>query len=131
MTAPVARPGILDLKPYVGGQSKDTSFEGKLSSNESALGTSPAALAAYAAAAQNLHRYPDGGSFALREALAGHYDLDADRIICGFGSDDLLQLACRAYAGPGDEVLYSQHGFLVYPIAALSVGATPMTAPAL
>jgi histidinol-phosphate aminotransferase len=123
------RPGIMDIDPYVGGQSKDTSFKGKLSSNESALGTSPAAIAAYTDAASVLHRYPDGGSIALREALADEYDIEAERIVCVSGSDDLLQMICRAYAGPGDEVLYSQHGFLVYPIAAMSVGATPVTAP--
>ena len=123
------RPGIMDINPYVGGQSKDTSFKGKLSSNESALGTSPAAVAAYSEAAATLHRYPDGGSIALREALAAQYDIEADRIVCVSGSDDLLTMICRAYAGPGDEVLYSENGFLVYPIAAMSVGATPVTAP--
>ena len=86
-------------------------------------------IEAFHAAAGTLHRYPDGGAIELREALAEHHGLDVNRLVCGFGSDDILALVCRAYAGPGDEVLYSQHGFLVYPIAALSVGATPMTAP--
>lgn len=128
MTGPVPRQGILDIEPYMGGQSKDTSFEGKLSSNESALGPSPLAVEAYKEAADFLHRYPDGGSTALREALAETHGLDAERIVCGTGSDDLLHLLCSAYAGPGDEVLYSRHSFLIYPIAARSVGATPVQA---
>lgn len=125
----IPRPGIMDIAPYIGGQSKDPSFKGKLSSNESALGTSPAAVAAYKEAATHLHRYPDGGSIALRDALAAQHNLDASRIVCVSGSDDLLVMICRAYAGPGDEVLYSENGFLMYPISALSVGATPVTAP--
>jgi histidinol-phosphate aminotransferase len=129
MTGPIPRPGVLDIEAYQGGKSKDTSFEGKMSSNESALGTSPRALEAYGDAAAILHRYPDGGATELREALAAFYNLEADRIVCGDGSDDLLQLMCRGYAGPGDEVLYSEHGFLVYPIAAMAVGATPVAAP--
>lgn len=128
MTGPVPRQGILDINPYKGGESKDTSFEGKLSSNESALGPSPLAVEAYKEAASLLHRYPDGASTALREALAETHKLDADRIVCGTGSDELLHLLCLAYAGPGDEVLYSRHGFLVYPIAARAVGATPVVA---
>lgn len=128
MTGPVPRPGILDIEPYKGGEAKDTSFEGKLSSNESALGPSPLAVEAYKEAAGLLHRYPDGGSTALREALADTHNLDADRIVCGTGSDELLHLLCLAYAGPGDEVLYSRHGFLVYPIAARAVGAMPVVA---
>jgi len=125
------RPGIMDIAPYIGGMSKDTSFKGKLSSNESAVGTSPAAVEAYTKAGETLHRYPDGGSIALREALASHYEIEENRIVCVSGSDDLLTMICRAYAGPGDEVLYSEHGFLMYPLSALSVGATPVTAPEL
>ncbi|HEV8390668.1 MAG TPA: histidinol-phosphate transaminase, partial [Dongiaceae bacterium] len=65
---------------------------------------------------------------ALRAALGSEYGIEADQIVCGAGSDDVLQLLVRAYAGPGDEVLYSQHGFLIYPIAAKAVGATPVAA---
>ncbi|MFN3230913.1 MAG: histidinol-phosphate transaminase [Alphaproteobacteria bacterium] len=128
MSGPIPRPGILEIEAYQGGKSSAVSFEGKLSSNESALGTSPKAREAFGDAAAILHRYPDGGSLELRKAIAAHHGLETDRIVCGFGSDDLLQLMCRGYAGPGDEVLYSQHGFLVYPIAAQSVGATPVAA---
>ncbi|MDX1581701.1 MAG: histidinol-phosphate transaminase, partial [Alphaproteobacteria bacterium] len=68
-------------------------------------------------------------SVRLRQAIAQLHDIEADRVVCGFGSDEILQLMCRAYAGPGDEVIYSEHGFLVYPIAALSAGATPVAVP--
>ncbi|MDC0033185.1 histidinol-phosphate transaminase [Alphaproteobacteria bacterium] len=131
MTAPQPRPGILDINPYVPGKS---TFGGrvvatKLSANESALGPSPTAIAAYERASGDLYRYPDGSSADLRAALADRHGLDADRIVCGAGSDELLYNLARAYAGPGDEVLYSVHGFNIYPIAALCVGASPVTAP--
>ncbi|HEX9462886.1 MAG TPA: histidinol-phosphate transaminase [Alphaproteobacteria bacterium] len=131
MTSPQPRPGILKIEPYVGGKS---SLPGhaktiKLSSNESALGPSPKAIAALSAAAADMHRYPDGGSIDLRAAIAKRFGLNVERIVCGTGSDELIALMCRAYAGPGDEVLYSQYGFVMYPIAALSVGAAPVIAP--
>ena len=131
MSAPVPRPGILDISPYVGGKSTLVGVEHviKLASNESALGPSPRAIEAYREAAQRLHRYPDGGADALRAALGEVHGLDPARLVCGSGSDELLELLARAYAGPGDEVIYSAHGFLMYPIAALSVGATPVVAP--
>jgi histidinol-phosphate aminotransferase len=121
----------MDIQPYVGGES---AIEGvarivKLSSNEGALGPSPKAMAAYADFAAEIHRYPDGGATRLRQAIAQRYGLDAGRIVCGAGSDELIGMLCRAYAGPGDEVLYSRHGFLMYGIAAKTVGATPVTAP--
>jgi len=131
MNLPVPRPGIEDIAPYVGGESKIAGVERviKLASNESALGPSPLALAALREAAANSHRYPDGSCKALREALADQHDLDPARIVCGAGSDELITLLCRAYAGPGDEVLYTEHGFLMYSIAARTVGATPIKAP--
>lgn len=130
MTALTPRPGILDIAPYVGGTSQLAGFDRviKLSSNEGALGPSPRAIAAYHAMASNMHRYPDGHAVALRQALAERFGVDAERIVCGAGSDELLQLLVRAYAGVGDEVLYCEHGFLVYPIAARSIGATPVVA---
>jgi histidinol-phosphate aminotransferase len=130
MTAPTPRPGILDIHPYVGGVSKLAGIDRviKLSSNEGALGPSPRAVEAYRAVASEMHRYPDGHAVALRQALALRHGIDAERIVCGAGSDEVLQLLVRAYAGAGDEVLYSRHGFLVYPIAALSCGATPVVA---
>ncbi len=131
MTTPLPRPGILDIEPYVGGKS---SLPGdvkpiKLSSNESAIGPSPRAIAAYERAGATLHRYPDGGAGELRAAIGKRFGLDPERIVCGAGSDELIALLCRAYAGPGDEVLYSQYGFIMYPIAARSAGARPVDAP--
>lgn len=123
---PVPRPGILDIAAYVGGEHHGHI---RLASNEGALGPSPRAMEAYRVAAGTLHRYPDGASAALRGAIAKRYNLDADRIVCGAGSDEIISLLIRSYAGPGDEVLYSQYGFLMYPIGAKSVGATPVTAP--
>jgi histidinol-phosphate aminotransferase len=121
----------MGIAPYVGGES---TLQGqdrvtKLSSNESAFGPSPLAVAAYAQAAADLHRYPDGGCTALRDALADRHGIDAGRIVCGAGSDEIISLLCQAYAGPGDEVLYSQHGFLMYAISAKAAGATPVFAP--
>src|SRR5271169_2491738 len=127
---PVPRPGILDIAPYIGGEATITGVERpiRLASNESALGPSPKAMAAFRALAPEIHRYPEGSAEALREAIGRHHGLDPARIVCGAGSDELIALLLRCYAGPGDEVLYSRHGFLMYPIGALSVGATPIAA---
>jgi histidinol-phosphate aminotransferase len=101
----------------------------KLSANENPYGPAPAARAAYAAEADRLAAYPDGGHAALRAAIAAAEGLEADRIICGAGSDELIGLLTRAYAGPGAEVVHSRHGFLMYPISAQAAGATPVAAP--
>ncbi len=129
--APKPQPGILDISPYVPGES---SIPGgvepiKLSSNETPLGPSPKAVAAYKAEADHLERYPDGAATALRTAIGRHYGLDPDRIVCGCGSDELINLLAHAYVGPGDEALYTEHGFLMYKIATLSSGGKPVAAP--
>lgn len=131
MSDPKPNPGIMGIDPYVGGESalEDRETVIKLSSNEGAFGPSPKAVAAYKDAGETLHRYPDGGCSDLRGALADRYGLDAARIVCGAGSDEIISLLCQAYAGPGDEVLYSEHGFLMYPISAKAAGATPVSAP--
>jgi histidinol-phosphate aminotransferase len=125
------RPGILDITPYVGGEAKAAGLERpiRLASNESALGPSPKAIAAYRALAGEIHRYPDGNAQELREALGRCHGIDPGRIVCGAGCDELITLLLRCYAGPGDEVLYSRHGFLMYPINAMAVGAMPIAAP--
>ena len=130
VSAPAPRPGILDIEAYVGGESSlgHQVKVIKLSSNEGPLGPSPRAIDAYETAAKTLNRYPDGGHGALRQAIAHHHGLDASRIVCGAGSDEIIGLLCRAYVGPGDEVLYSRHGFLMYSIAAKACGATPVIA---
>jgi len=128
---PNPRPGILDIAPYVPGTSALPGAQTviKLSSNETPLGPSPKAVEAYLAQAAQLSRYPDGSARPLREALAKLYGLDAARIVCGAGSDELLNLLAAAYLGPGDEAIYSEHGFLVYRIAIQAHGATPVAAP--
>ncbi len=125
------RPGILDVAPYVGGAAEAPGFAEPvcLASNENPLGASPRAQAAYRALSAELHRYPDGGAQALRQAIAERHGLDPSRIVCGNGSDELISLLIHAYAGPGDEVLYSAHGFLMYAIAARTAGATPIAVP--
>ncbi len=131
MTVPRPRPGILEITPYVGGKAT-VAAEGpvaKLSSNENALGPSPAAIEAYRAAATGLHRYPDGGCTRLRRTIGRRYNIDPERIVCGAGSDELITLLVRAYVGPGDEVLMSEHGFLMYRLAALAAGAHVVAAP--
>ena len=127
----IPRPGILEIKPYVGGEASVPGVARvvRLASNENPLGTGKAARAAYRSLSGVLNRYPDGSASALRRAIAETEGLDGERIVCGAGSDELISLLTNAYAGPGDEVLYSQHGFLMYSIAARSVGATPVAAP--
>ena len=131
MTAPTPRPGILDIKPYVPGSSAAPGAEKvyKLSSNESALGASPKAIEAYRAAGDELFLYPEGASVTLRERIAETHGLDAARIVCGAGSDEILQMLVRAYAGEGDNIVQTDHGFLVYALAARSCGAEPRFAP--
>jgi histidinol-phosphate aminotransferase len=120
----------MDIRPYVPGKSTVAGHVAvtKLSSNESALGPSPRAVEAYRAAAAKLHRYPDGTATALREAIAARHGLDPARIVCGAGSDELLYNLARAYAGPGDEIVMSRHGFNIYPIVTRAVGATLVVA---
>lgn len=127
---PQPRPGILGIAPYVPGKSsaKGTKIH-KLSSNESPLGASPKAVEAYRNSANALERYPDGSATALRKAIAQRYGLSPDHIVCGAGSDELLQLLAHAYLGEGDEAVYSQYGFLVYPIAIAANGAKSVVAP--
>lgn len=131
LEGPKPNPGILDIAAYVPGKSGpkgDKTF--KLSSNEQPLGPSPAAVAAYqSAGAASLAIYPNGSAAALRQALGTLHGLDPKRIICGAGSDEILQLLAHAYLGPGDEAIYSQYGFLVYPIVIASNGATVVVAP--
>ncbi|PRH85467.1 histidinol-phosphate transaminase [Labrys okinawensis] len=131
MNGPVPRKGILDIDAYVPGKSAAPAGVKlwKLSSNETPLGPSAHAKAAYAAAGEKLELYPDGASSALRTAIAARYGLDPAWLICGAGSDELLSLLAYTYLGPGDEAVYSEHGFLVYKIATLAAGATPVVAP--
>ena len=133
MTAisPRPRAGVLDISAYVPGKSSAPGVARvfKLSSNETPLGPSPRAIAAYQSVATHLEDYPDGSASELREAIAGVFGLDPERIVCGGGSDDLLNLLARAYLADGDEAIHTTHGFLVYPIATRASGARPVVAP--
>jgi histidinol-phosphate aminotransferase len=128
---PVPHAGVQKITAYAPGKSgpSDGRKIHKLSSNETPLGASPRAIAAYGSIANKLEAYPDGSATALRQAIGRTFGLDPERIVCGCGSDDILHLVTQAYAGPGDEVLFSQYGFLVYPLATLACGATPVVAP--
>lgn len=129
---------ILEISPYVPGDSvkspkKAGSGESenkkivKISSNENPFGCSQKVKNAIEESFSKLHRYPEGTSKDVRGKLSELYSLDANKIVCGNGSDELITLICMAYAaGEGNEILYSQHGFLMYPISALSVGAKPV-----
>ncbi len=125
------RPGILDIEPYVGGRAEVAGVAKtyKLSSNESALGASPKAIEAFLSVAHGLDIYPEGSAKLLRETIARHYGLDPNRIVCGNGSDEILTMLAAAYLRPGDEVLFSEHAFLVYKIAALTNSAQPVSVP--
>lgn len=131
MSQPQAKPGVLKLAPYVQGQSEIVGVEHpiKLSSNESSAGPSPAAKEAYLGVAQDLNRYPDGSQTALRTAIADVFDIDAERIVCGNGSDELLALFIKAFAGEGDEVLVSENGFVMCRIHATGQGSEVVVAP--
>jgi histidinol-phosphate aminotransferase len=121
---------VLAIDPYVPGKSSAPGVARvfKLSSNETPLGPSPKAIAAYKAVAEHLEDYPDGAATALREAIGRAFGLDPDRIVCGAGSDDLLNLIADAYLADGDEAIHTTHGFLIYPIATLGSGAKPVVA---
>ncbi len=125
---PVPRPGILDIAAYVPGRERGTGGARvfKLSSNETPLGASPKAIAAFRGAADSLQIYPDGQARELREAIAGVHGLNAANIMCGNGSDELLGLLCHVYLGPGNEGIITEHGFLVYKIQIMAAGATPV-----
>ncbi|MEZ5690377.1 MAG: histidinol-phosphate transaminase [Rickettsiales bacterium] len=127
---PTPNHGILEIAPYVGGKSTSNSAIKtiKLSSNETPLGASPKAIEAYKEVVTNLHRYPDGSAYKLREAISDIYELPLKKIVCGAGSDELIGLLVHAYVNKGDEVIISKHGFLMYKIYAQSVGAKVIAA---
>src|ERR1700704_247327 len=126
MSRPVPNPGILDIAPYTPGKSpvpEPGRKVFKLSANETPFGPSPKAIEVYRA------DYPEGPSRVLREAIGHAFGLDPARIICGAGSDEILNLLAHAYLGHGDEAISTAHGFLVYPIATRANGATNVVAP--
>ena len=127
----VAYEQILSLTPYAGGKSKIAGADKvvKLSSNENAFGTNPNVVAACAQKLNDMFRYPDGGCTALRQAIADANGLDAGRIVCGAGSDELIGLLCQAYLRENDEVVVTQYAFLMYRLYALTRGAVVREVP--
>src|ERR1700749_2618679 len=125
---PTRKPGLVDISPYVGrpAHAPGARVFFKLSSNESALGPSPLAVSAFREASEKLDIYPEGSAKHLRDAIGEFYGLNPDRIVCGNGSDELLTMMANAYLRPGDEVLFSEHAFLVYKIATLANSAVPV-----
>ena len=130
-TGPSPRPEILNIHPYVAGESSIAGANRtiKLSSNEGAFGVPPGAQAAIQAAIAESFRYPDGGCEALRAALGKRWGLDPARIVCGAGSDDLLYQLCHAYGGPNRDIVMSAHGFTIYEIAGVYAGSRVIKVP--
>ena len=122
------QPGIMDITPYKGGEAHVDGVADvvKLSSNENPFGPGEKAREAFAKTVHQLHRYPSSDHAALRSAIAEVHGLDADRIICGAGSDEIITFLCQSYAGPGDEVIHTEHGFSMYRISTLATGAAPV-----
>src|SRR6476646_5858345 len=132
MNRPVPNPGCLDIAPYTPGKTPVPApgckvF--KLSANETPFGPSPKAIEVYRQAVAHLEDYPEGTSKVLREAIGRAYGLDPNRIICGAGSDEILNLLAHTYLSHGDEAISTTHGFLVYPIATMANGARNVVAP--
>ena len=124
VSRPTPQPGILDISAYVPGKAGAAGSNAvKLSANESPLGASPKAIAAFASAAEHLEIYPEGSSRHLREALGDVHGINPELIVCGNGSDDLLHLLAQTYLGEGDEAVMNRYGFSVYPIITKAAGA--------
>ncbi|MBS7660952.1 histidinol-phosphate transaminase [Pseudomonas lalucatii] len=135
----LAQPGVQKLSPYVPGKPVDELAREldldpagivKLASNENPLGPSPKALAAIRGELAELTRYPDGNGFELKRRLAARYGVQAAQVTLGNGSNDVLDLVARAYLGPGQNAVFSQYAFAVYPIATQAVGAQGRVVPA-
>jgi histidinol-phosphate aminotransferase len=122
------QPGILDIAPYEGGKASVLGLTNvvKLSSNENPFGPSDRAKDAFQRSVHQMHRYPGTDHASLREAIGDTHRLDPARVICGVGSDEIIHFLCQAYAGPKDEVVFTEHGFLMYRISAMAAGATPV-----
>jgi len=130
-TGPRPRPEVMAIDAYVGGEAKLPGVNRviKLSSNEGPFGPPPGAKAAAMKAAADLNRYPDGGSHELRRAIGARFGLDPARIVCGTGSDELIQHICHIYGGPGTDIIMSMHGFTMYQIAGTYAGSRVLKAP--
>jgi len=131
MSSVSPRPGILNIKPHMlaTGLASGGGPKINLSSNENALGASPQATAAAHTALGTMERYSEDGPTLLADAIGEAFGLDPARIVCGHGSDELLQRLARGFLNPGDEVIHSVHGYLKFPNYAHAMGAVPVAAP--
>lgn len=129
---PEPRPALADIPPFQLGETAIPGFAQPvmLASNECATEPSPKAVAAYHAEAVRLRRYPNAAAATLREAIGRHHRIDPARIVTGHGSEELIGLLARTYCGPGDEVVVSQYGYAMMPLAARIAGAAVVTAKA-
>ncbi|WP_281826098.1 histidinol-phosphate transaminase [Jannaschia rubra] len=129
--APQPQPGIMEIDLYQGGASQVAGQTDilKLSSNENPYGAPRSAREAAREAVSSMHLYPETDHAGLRAAIAQVHGIDPDRVICGVGSDEVIHMLCQAYVGPGDEVLHTEHGFLMYAISARAAGGTPVRVP--
>jgi len=130
------KPGIETIQPYQGGKpieevQRELGIRDvvKLASNENPLGPSPLALEAMAAAAKQLHLYPDGNAFYLKRDLAAHLDVSPEQLLLGNGSNEVLQIVGETFLSPGERVVYSQGAFVVYELVAKTFGARAVTPP--
>jgi histidinol-phosphate aminotransferase len=136
--ASLATKGVQSLHPYQPGKPIEelqreygVSDVIKLASNENPLGTSPRVQSILAKEFESFARYPDGNGFTLKKMLAEKHDVSMDRITLGNGSSDPLEFVVRVFTQPGDEVLFSEHAFAMYPIVAQAASATAVVTPAL
>jgi len=133
----LAAPGVRGLEPYQPGipleeleREYGVRHAVKLASNENPLGPSPRAVQAATQALREAMRYPDGNGFSLKSALATRHGVRPGQITLGNGSNDVLELVARAFVVPGNEVIFSEHAFAVYPIVTQAVGARAVVTPA-
>ncbi len=129
-------PHIADLKPYSPGKpvqelERELGIAGaiKLASNENPLGPSPKALNAIKEALGEVHRYPDGGGFYLKQALAPKLGVKLENIVLGNGSDELIEIICRTFLNPGEQVISADCTFVEYELVAKSFGAKMLKVP--
>ena len=122
------KPGILDIALYEAGSAPKAEERNviKLSSNENPYGPSTKSIDAITRHASEVHLYPSTNHLDLRQAIATRFGLNDKNIICGVGSDEIISFLCYAFAGPGDEVIHTEHGFAMYKISALAAGAKPV-----
>lgn len=133
----LARPSVQRISPYPPGKpieelERELGITDiiKLASNENPLGCSPRVRLAIESGMSELALYPDGNGFVLKKALSDFYRRPMAEITLGNGSNDILELTARAFLGAGDEAIYAQHSFAVYPLVVQAVGATGITVPA-